>query len=45
MLGRWAICPHCGGEIDWRQHAASEHTLALTNDPFATPKDKQENDR
>ena len=45
MLGRWAICPHCGGEIDWRQHAPSEHTLALTNDPFATPKDKQENDR
>jgi hypothetical protein len=19
MLGRWAICPHCGGEIDWRE--------------------------
>jgi hypothetical protein len=45
MLGRWAICPHCGGEIDWRQHAASEHTLALTKDPFPTPNDKQENDR
>src|SRR5437764_478156 len=19
MLDRWAICAHCGGEIDWRQ--------------------------
>lgn len=19
ILGHWAICPHCGGEIDWRQ--------------------------
>jgi len=37
MLGRWAICPHCGGEIDWRQLTPIAE-LALTDAPFPTPK-------
>jgi hypothetical protein len=43
MLGRWAICPHCGGEIDWRE-------LTPVGDPnspndFPIHDDFEENER
>jgi len=43
MLGRWAICPHCGGEIDWRERTPVGDTS--TPNEFPLPDDLQENER
>jgi predicted RNA-binding Zn-ribbon protein involved in translation (DUF1610 family) len=40
MLGRWAICPHCGGEIDWR-----DGSQRSTGEAIAIPNDNLENER
>jgi predicted RNA-binding Zn-ribbon protein involved in translation (DUF1610 family) len=40
MLGRWAICPHCGGEIDWRDVSSRS-----TGETIAIPNDITENER
>ena len=45
MLGRWAICPHCGGEIDWRERAAIAERFGLNDDLYPLPNDTEENDR
>jgi len=45
MLGRWAICPHCGGEIDWRALTPVGEALALTDEPFPTPKRSRGDER
>ena len=46
LLGRWAICPHCGGEIDWRE-LIPVGDLSAPNDEdlFALPDTNQENER
>jgi len=38
MLGRWAICPHCGGEIDWRRLTPPIGTPMTI--PTATPNEE-----
>jgi hypothetical protein len=43
MLGRWAICPHCGAEIDWRALALAE--LAPNDDLLFPPNHHEEIDR
>jgi hypothetical protein len=45
MLGRWAICPHCGGEIDWRELSALADRAAPNDELFATPYPDEENER
>jgi len=40
MLGRWAICPHCAAEIDWR-----DSTRPQLGPSIATPNDNEENER
>ena len=45
MLGRWAICPHCGGEIDWRERAAIAERTGPNDDLYPLPNDTEENDR
>ena len=42
MLGRWAICPHCGGEIDWRELSAIAERKHTTDDLFL-PNDEETN--
>ena len=44
MLGRWAICPHCGDEIDWRERAVAERN-ELNADLYPLPNDTEDNDR
>jgi len=43
MLGRWAICPHCGGEIDWRRHTPPLGVphCPTTEAPIAIPNDEE----
>jgi hypothetical protein len=43
MLGRWAICPHCGEEIDWRELALAE--LTPNDDLLFPPNNHEEIDR
>ena len=45
MLGRWAICPHCGAEIDWRERAADVERSGPNADLYPLPNDTEENDR
>ena len=45
MLGRWAICPHCGGEIDWRERAAIAERTGPNDDLYPLPNDTEDNDR
>jgi hypothetical protein len=45
MLGRWAICPHCGGEIDWRELSSIGDFLCTPPKPIATPNDPKEKKR
>jgi hypothetical protein len=40
MLGRWAICPHCGGEIDWRELTAIAERNRTPDDLFQ-PNDEE----
>jgi hypothetical protein len=40
MLGRWAICPHCRGEIDWRELTAIAERNHTTDDLFL-PNDEE----
>ena len=41
----WAICPHCGGEIDWRERAAIAERNGPNQDLYPLPNDTEENDR
>ena len=43
MLGRWAICPHCGGEIDWRELSAVAERHRTTADDLFLPNDEETN--
>ena len=46
LLGRWAICPNCRGEIDWRQLTPiGDLSAAPNNDLFALPDTHEENER
>jgi hypothetical protein len=45
MLGRWAICPHCGGEIDWRERVAIAERDGPNADLYPLPNDTEENER
>jgi hypothetical protein len=45
MLGRWAICPHCGGEIDWRERSAVAERNGPNDDLYPLPNDNEEIDR
>jgi hypothetical protein len=45
MLGRWAICPHCGSEIDWRELSALADRAVPNDELFATPYPDEENER
>ena len=45
MLGRWAICPHCGGEIDWRERPAIAELGQPNDDLYPLPNDNEEIDR
>jgi hypothetical protein len=45
MLGRWAICPRCGGEIDWRDLSAVERDGPNDDLYPLQPNDNEEIDR
>jgi|GEM_PF-4765339 hypothetical protein len=45
MLGRWAICPHCGDEIDWRERVAVAERDGPNADLYPLPNDTEENER
>ena len=45
MLGRWAICPYCGGEIDWRERPAIPERNGPNEDLYPLPNDTEDNDR
>lgn len=45
MLGRWAICPYCGEEIDWRERAAITERTGPNADLYPLPNDTEDNDR
>jgi hypothetical protein len=45
MLGRWAICPHCGGEIDWRELTPVGDLSAPNDELFPLPDTHEENER
>ena len=45
MLGRWAICPNCGGEIDWRERPATAELGRPDEDLYPLPNDNEEIDR
>jgi hypothetical protein len=45
MLGRWAICPHCGDEIDWRERPAIAELGRPDDDLYPLPNDNEEIDR
>jgi hypothetical protein len=42
MLGRWAICPFCGGEIDWREREQPNDEM---HPLYPLSNDTQENER
>jgi hypothetical protein len=45
MLGRWAICPHCGGEIDWRALTPVGDLSAPNDELFPLPDTHEEKER
>lgn len=44
ILGHWAICPFCGGEIDWRQLTPPIGVPHCSSDvaPLTTPNEENE---